>query len=78
MLKSTIEIRRADGTGEVVERRDYGATEDLCRTHRTDYYHSYEIVLPRHLTAGAYDLVLIVEDQLSGKYTSEQLGFVVR
>ena len=77
-LKSHIEIRRGGIDGERIEYNSFPPTEDLCRAPRNDYFHSYKIDLPHHLTPGPHALVLTVEDMLSGKISTEVLDFVVR
>lgn len=77
-LKSHIEIRRGGVDGERVDYNTFPPTEDLCRAPRNDYYHSYQIDLPNHLTPGPYALVLTVEDTLSGKVATDVLDFVIR
>jgi hypothetical protein len=77
-LRSHIEIRRGNAQGEIVEQNDFPATEDLCRNLRSDYFHSYKIDLPQHLTPGPYSLVLGVEDELGGKVAIQSIDFLVR
>lgn len=77
-LRSHIEIRRGSAQGEIVEQNDFPATEDLCRNLRSDYFHSYKIDLPQHLTPGPYVLVLGVEDELGGKVAIQSINFLVR
>jgi len=77
-LRSHIEIRRGGAQGEIVEQNEFPATEDLCRNLRRDYFHSYKIDLPQHLTAGPYTLVLGVEDELGGKVAIQSIDFLIR
>ena len=77
-LKSHIEIRRGGPDGQPVEQNTFPATEDTCRSIRHDYFHSYKIDLPQHLTPGPYALVLTVEDELSRKTSSQTVNFLVR
>ncbi len=77
-LKSHIEIRRGGPDGQPVEQNTFPATEDTCRSIRHDYFHSYKIDLPQHLTPGPYALVLTVEDELSGKAAAHTVNFLVR
>lgn len=77
-LGSTIEIVKPGETEEVIERIPFPVTEDLCRTQRRDYFHSYEITLPQRLTTGPHVLRLTVEDQVSKKTTTTTLNFVVK
>jgi hypothetical protein len=76
-LKSTIEIRKGgEQGGEAVKTIDFDATTDLCRNHRHDYFHSYELQIPAGLQ-GSYVLVLIVEDQLSKRVATYSRNFTV-
>lgn len=77
-LKSFIEIRRGSVDGQVIESNALAPTEDVCRSIRHDYFHSYTIDLPQHLTAGPYTLVLRVEDEFSGKAALHPIGFLIR
>ena len=77
-LRSRIELRRGGADGEVVDENTFPATEDLCRSVRNDYFHSYKIDLPQHLSPGPHTLVLIVEDELSGKTATETIGLLIR
>ena len=36
--------------GELVDRIDLPETVDICRTHRRDYFHSYQFTIPTKLT----------------------------
>ena len=76
-LKSTIEIHRAGPEGGLVKRIDFPATTDICRNHRRDYFHSYEIQIPADATLGPHVLKLIVEDELSRKVASYSRNFMV-
>jgi hypothetical protein len=77
-LRSTIEIVKAGGDGELVERRHLNSTEDQSRSPRTDYFHSYKLDLPPQLTPGTYALKLTLEDELSGKIGAASIDFLVR
>ncbi len=77
-LRSTIEIYQGSQTGQVVDRNSFPATEDLCRSIRTDYYNSYRIDLPSHLNSGPHVLKLTVYDELSGKSVTETMPFTVQ
>lgn len=78
LLNSSIEIVRTGREDTVLERNDLGQTEDLCRGLRTDFYNSYRIDIPAHLTPGSYQLRLTIEDQLSGRFATQTIGFTVR
>jgi hypothetical protein len=75
VLRSTIEILR--GSGELVERKVFEPTEDLCRSPRSDYFHSYKLDLPSHLTPGPHTARVTLEDELSGRIASATLEFLV-
>lgn len=77
-LKSTLEIYRHGDAGELVEQIELPETIDLCRTHRRDYFHSYQFTIPAKLTLGPHVLKLIVEDQLSRRTTTYSLNFMVK
>lgn len=77
-LKSDIEIHRGSADGERVEYNSLPVTEDACRSIRHDYFHSYTIDLPQHLTPGPYTLILRVEDEFSGKTAVHPISFLVR
>jgi hypothetical protein len=77
-LKSDIEIRRGRADGELVESNSLPVTEDACRSIRHDYFHSYTIDLPQHLTPGPYTLILRVEDEFSGKTAVHPISFLIR
>jgi hypothetical protein len=77
-LKSFIEIRRGRADGEIIEQNALAPTEDVCRTIRHDYFHSYTIDLPQSLTPGEYTLVLRIEDEFSGKSAVQPISFLIR
>ncbi len=77
-LNSSIEIVRTGKEDVVLERSDLGDTVDQCRGLRTDFYNSYRIDIPAHLTPGSYQLRLSVEDQLSGRFATQTIGFTIR
>jgi hypothetical protein len=77
-LKSTLEIYRHGAEGELAEQIDLPETIDLCRTHRRDYFHSYQFTIPAKLTLGPHVLKLIVEDQLSRRTTVYSMNFMVK
>jgi hypothetical protein len=77
-LKSTIEIFRHGSQGELIERVDLPETVDVCRTHRRDYFHSYQYTMPTKLTLGPHLLKLTLEDQLSHRVATYTLNFMVK
>jgi hypothetical protein len=76
-LKSTVAFSRPGPDGEVVERLDFPATEDLCHSYRRDYFHSYEFAIPPRLALGPHVLTLTVEDELGNKVATYRLNFTV-
>jgi len=76
LLKSTIEI--VSPSGEVRWQKDFPATEDLCNSHRQDYFHNYQFSIPERLPLGPHKLKLTVIDELSGKIASQSINFLVR
>jgi hypothetical protein len=77
-LKSTIEVYRHGSQGEMIERVELPETVDICRTHRRDYFHSYQYTIPTKLTLGPHLLKLTVEDQLSRRVATYTLNFTVK
>jgi hypothetical protein len=78
MLRSTVELVRVGKEELVVDRTNFDPTEDVSRSLRTDFYNSYRISLPEHLSPGPYQLRLTVEDETSGKLATQTLGFTIR
>lgn len=78
-LRTTMEIRVADAPQDApaVDRQDFPATEDYCRSPRHDYFHSYRIDIPQQLPAGRYLLRLALVDEISGKSATTDLPFTV-
>ncbi len=76
-IKSTIEIFRA-GQGQPAKKMVFEPTVDLCRSHRQDYFHSYELKIPADLTLGPHVLKLTAEDMQSGKMTTYSVNFTVK
>jgi hypothetical protein len=77
-LKSTLEVYRHGTQGELIERIDLPETVDVCRTHRRDYFHSYQFTIPAKLALGPHVLKLSVEDQLSRRVGTYTLNFMVK
>ena len=75
-LKSTIEILK-DGESEPLQRIEFEPTVDLCRSHRQDYFHSYELKLPADLAPGPHVLTLTVEDMQGGDVAVYALNFTI-
>ncbi|MEZ6066018.1 MAG: hypothetical protein R3B90_09990 [Planctomycetaceae bacterium] len=83
-MRTTVEIvgtqMAPDGTAleRTIDRREFAATEDLCRSPRRDYYHSYRLDLPWQLEPGRYQLRLNIVDELGGKAASYEIPFAVQ
>jgi hypothetical protein len=77
LLESEIAIYSEGATRELIDRTVFPSTEDLCRTRRSDYFHSYRIDLPASLQPGTYVLELTVEDRLAGKSATDSRRFVI-
>lgn len=77
-LKSTLQVITAEAPQEPVDVKTYPVTEDYCRNHRRDYFHSYVVEIPVRCVRGSHVLKLIIEDELSGKTAEYSVPFVVR
>lgn len=77
-LRSTLEIHQGGLNGPLLDRNTFAASEDRCRTMRSDFYNSYRIDLPEHLSPGTYVLKLTVYDELSDKMATETIDFLIR
>ncbi len=77
-LKSSLQVFSADSPDEPVEVKSYPVTEDFCRNHRRDYFHSYVVDIPVRCARGAHVLKLVIEDELSGKVGTYPVPFTVR
>ena len=77
-LKSTLEVYGADASQEPVEVKTYPVTEDYCRNHRRDYFHSYVVDIPVRCARGPHVLKLVIEDELGGKVGTYTVPFNVR
>jgi hypothetical protein len=73
-LRSSIELLQHNVDGPLVDRTEFESTEDLCRSPRRDYFHSYRLELPEHLAPGPYTARLSVEDELGGKIGSATIN----
>jgi hypothetical protein len=76
ILQSKIEI--LSPSGDMQFQMEFPPTEDLCRAHRRDYFHSYEFAIPPRIPYGHHVLVLTVEDRLSQKLATYRLNFTVK
>lgn len=78
VMKSTLEILEGGPTGRLVESLPLAPSEDQCRNHRRDYYHSYEFAIPQACRPGPHTLRLRVEDQLGKKTAVTTVNFTVQ
>ena len=78
VLRSTVTVRQGGEQGRTMLQQDLPAAEDLCRSRRSDYFHSYRIQLPRTLQPGPHVLILEVTDALTGRTGQTTANFVVR
>lgn len=77
-IRSTIEIYNLSNGQQLVDRSTFDPTVDRSRTLRTDYYHSYRLDLPANLATGPHMVKLILQDELSGKQSTESINFLVK
>lgn len=77
VLQSQIEIYDNSNMQRPVITIPFDPSEDICRNHRRDFFHSYEFTVPQDLQPGLYTLVLRVTDQLSQKVATSRLNFRV-
>jgi hypothetical protein len=66
-----------DARGQRVAGEDFGATEELCRNVRRDFFVRYFLKLPKPLPAGQYTLVLAIDDTLAAKSARGQISLSV-
>lgn len=78
VLRSVVEFYKPGPQGELLDRIEFAPTEDLCRSFRRDYFHSYEFAIPAKLSIGPHVVKLTVEDQLSHRLATYTLNFTVR
>jgi hypothetical protein len=79
-LKSEIELFQKIGSEyrESKQKFDFPPTEDVCRSYRRDYFHSYILTLPQSLGLGDYVLKLTVTDHVGNKIGSDTVQFTVK
>ncbi len=78
LMKSTVEILEGSDRSRVIETIPFPPSEDRCRNHRHDYFHSYEFAVPTGLPSGPHVLRMTVEDQLGKKSAVSTLNFTVQ
>lgn len=67
-----------DKQGNEVDEKDFGATEDVCRNRRRDFFIRYQFALPKRLYNGSYTLKLTVEDKQGEKIGQSTIDFAVK
>ena len=79
VLKSRIELSKV-GMREntLVSEFDFEPTRDLCHNRRRDYFHSYEIEIPKDAGLGPHVLKLIVTDEQGKKVATDTINFTIR
>lgn len=78
LLKSKIQIFKAGSKGDLVAEIPFDPTEDLCRSVRNDYFHSYKFEIPRNISLGPHVMKLTVIDEISQKVATYTQNFTVR
>lgn len=78
LMKSSVEIFEGGIHGRLIESIPFAPSEDRCRNHRRDYFHSYEFAIPQGISSGPHVLRLTVEDQLGKKSAVTTLNFTVQ
>ncbi len=78
LMKSSIEVLDGTARTRVIDSIPFAPSEDRCRNHRRDYFHSYEFTIPPGINPGPHVLRLTVEDQLGKKSSVTTLNFTVQ
>ena len=78
ILRSKLEIARADVPNVPVEQIEMPELADLCRVKRRDYFQVYEFTIPATLRSGPHILKLIVEDKIGRRTAAATVNFTVR
>lgn len=76
MLESSYEI--IDAGGKRVDSRNFGATEDVCRQARRDFFIRYQFALPAGIGPGTYTLRLSIQDKLGRKSGQGTIEVVIK
>ena len=78
-FSASLEILRVDDQGEhQVEVFPLPSIEDEATARRTDFFQSFELVIPSHLPEGTYQVRILLRDQLSQQQARTTLPFTVR
>jgi hypothetical protein len=75
-LASNYEI--VDRQGKMVDTREFGLTEEVCRNRRRDFFIRYQFHLPTTLDVGAYTLRLNLTDALGQKNGVATIDFSIK
>ncbi len=76
-LKSTLQLFTA--SGQMVKEFEFPPTEDLCQNRRRDYFHSYQVAIPRNgIGRGPHYMVLTIEDMIGRKVHDYRVNFMVK
>lgn len=76
-LKSTLQLFTA--SGQMVKEFEFPPTEDLCQNRRRDYFHSYQVAVPRNgIGRGPHYMVLTIEDMIGRKVHDYRVNFMVK
>ena len=78
LMKSSVAVFEGGIHGRMIESIPFAPSEDRCRNHRRDYFHSYEFAIPQGISSGPHVLRLTVEDQLGKKTAVTTLNFTVQ
>jgi hypothetical protein len=78
-FSASLEIVRVDDQGEhQVDLFPLPSIEDEATVRRTDFFQSFELVIPSHLPEGTYQVRILLRDQLSQQQARATLPFTVR
>lgn len=79
VLKSEIELSRVGATeNSVIAKLNFKPTVDVCHNRRRDYFHSYEIEIPKDAGIGPHVLKLIVTDEQGKKVATDTINFTIK
>jgi hypothetical protein len=79
VFSASLEIVRVDDQGEhQVDVFPLPSIEDEATVRRTDFFQSFELVIPSHLPEGTYQVRILLRDQLSQQQARATLPFTVR
>ncbi len=77
-MKPSYEILRPGAQGQLIEQKNVAPIEDICNSHRQDFYFYIKLAIPEQMAQGPYILRLTVEDELSHKLATQTLNFTVK